>query len=60
MHSGVWRNKMEWIYQRIMGRVGVGARVSQLQESERALKFKIWTVRNLLLKRLSSLKWAHW
>ena len=60
MHSGVWRNKMEWIYQRIMGGVGVRARVSQLHESERALKFKIWTFRNLLLKRLSSLKWAHW
>ena len=43
-----------------MVRVGVGAHVSQLQESERALRFKIGTLRNLLLKRLSCLKGAHW
>ena len=38
----------------------VGACVSQLQESERALKFKNWNFRNLLLKRLLCLKGVHW
>ena len=60
IHGVVWRSKTDVIYERIMGRVGVVACVSQLQESERALKFKIWTLRNLLLKRLPCLKWAHW